>query len=88
METLIVQAPYLGALLIAFGIFVRYLMFDRKRSSEIAESCHAAHAKSDELMAALVNRTNSTIDKCTESFGENTAMLGQVNQTLVKLNNR
>jgi hypothetical protein len=86
LDALIKQSPLAGALVFVIWMVFRHLRSVAEVQKATADSCHAAHEQSVERMEKLQDRTNATIEKCTESFGENTTVLGQVGRALDRLN--
>jgi hypothetical protein len=79
MPDWIQEASLAVILLVAIGMFLRFLQGERTERRGMAKSCHQVHERQMESMDKVVDRNSDAIDT-------NSRVLGRVDEALRKLN--
>lgn len=74
----IVEAVAAGAVLAVVGMFLKFLVGERKERRAAAEASRVAHEKRDEAFERVVERNTEMLGQTKEAIGANTAMLMKI----------
>ncbi len=79
------DAPLAVLMLVAIGMFLRFLGAERKDRREAAEVSRVAHEKRDDAFEKVVERNTEMLGQTKEVVGANTAFLMKLSDGKVRM---